>query len=37
MTSNLYRMLAGAALLVSMVPGLATAQQATTVSGRQTN
>jgi TonB-linked SusC/RagA family outer membrane protein len=37
MTSNLYRMLAGAALLVSMVPGLATAQQATTVSGRVTN
>jgi TonB-linked SusC/RagA family outer membrane protein len=37
MTSNLYRMLAGAALLVGMVPAMASAQQATTVSGRVTN
>src|SRR4051812_23377387 len=37
MTSNLYRMLAGASLLVSSVPAMASAQQATTVSGRVTN
>jgi TonB-linked SusC/RagA family outer membrane protein len=37
MTSNLFRMLAGAALLVSSVPAMASAQQATTVSGRVTN
>jgi TonB-linked SusC/RagA family outer membrane protein len=37
MTSNLFRMLAGAALLVGMVPAMASAQQATTVSGRVTN
>jgi TonB-linked SusC/RagA family outer membrane protein len=37
MTSNLYRMLAGAGLLLGMVPAMASAQQATTVSGRVTN
>ena len=37
MTSNLYRMLAGAGLLIGMVPAVASAQQATTVSGRVTN
>jgi TonB-linked SusC/RagA family outer membrane protein len=37
MTSNLYRMLAGASLLSGMVPAMASAQQATTVSGRVTN
>src|SRR5215211_1904505 len=37
MTSNLYRMLAGAGFLVGMMPVLASAQQATTVSGRVTN
>ena len=37
MTSNLYRMLAGASLLVGMVPAMASAQQAATVSGRVTN
>jgi len=37
MTSNLYRMLAGAGLLLGMVPVMASAQQATTVSGRVTN
>ena len=37
MTSNLYRMLAGAGLLIGMVPAMASAQQATTVSGRVTN
>ncbi|MDF2775446.1 MAG: TonB-dependent outer membrane protein SusC/RagA [Geminicoccaceae bacterium] len=37
MTSNLYRMLAGASLLMGMVPAMASAQQATTVSGRVTN
>jgi hypothetical protein len=36
MTSNLYRMLAGASLLVGM-PAMASAQQAATVSGRVTN
>ena len=37
MTSNLYRMLAGAGLMLGMVPAMASAQQATTVSGRVTN
>ena len=37
MTSNLYRMLAGAGLLIGMVPAMASAQQAATVSGRVTN
>ena len=37
MTSNLYRMLAGASLLVGLVPAMASAQQAATVSGRVTN
>jgi TonB-linked SusC/RagA family outer membrane protein len=37
MTSNPYRMLAGASLLVGLVPAMASAQQAATVSGRVTN
>jgi len=37
MTSNLYRMLAGASILVGAVPAMASAQQAATVSGRVTN
>ena len=37
MTSNLYRMLAGAGLVLGLAPSLASAQQATTVSGRVTN
>jgi len=37
MTSNLFRMLAGAALLMGTMPAMASAQQATTVSGRVTN
>ncbi|PYP77754.1 MAG: SusC/RagA family TonB-linked outer membrane protein [Gemmatimonadetes bacterium] len=37
MTSNLYRMLAGASFLMATVPLMASAQQATTVSGRVTS
>ena len=37
MTSTLYRMLAGAGLVLGMLPATAAAQQATTVSGRVTN
>ena len=37
MTSTLYRMLAGAGVLLGMVPAMASAQQTTTVSGRVTN